>query len=115
MRWLAFALLLALTGCSTSLPLSVQPGTSVRVVVLGQNSRECVIDPSSEKYRQLDAWLSQNQRGWSQLYSTPPNGGVLVSVGDIRLQLLGTSAFATTTQGVLTKSVTESGYAFLIC
>ena len=115
MRWLALVLLLAITGCGTSLPLSLQPGAPVRVVALGVNSRECVIEPSSEKYRQLDTWLSQNRRGWSQLYSTPPGGGVLVFVGDIRLQLFGTSAFATTTQGVLTKSVNESSYAFLIC
>jgi len=65
------------------------------------------------RYQRLARWLAQNQGGWSGVYATNPNGGVLVRCGNLHLQFIGSVAFALTTKGMFTKPVKGSEYAFL--
>jgi hypothetical protein len=85
------------------------------VKVLGDPDNVCVIEPSSDAHRKLKNWLDENQTGWSQLHYTPPGAGVLLSTPEIQLQFFGGTAYATVQLGVLTKHVSESDYAFLVC
>ena len=102
--------LLLLAACSARLSLAIPQGSPVRVV---RESTEVLLQPSQPSYRQLQAWLAQNQGGWSQVYATNPNGGVLVSSGDLHLQFVDSAAFVITKEGMFTKPVKASDYAFL--
>jgi len=110
-RAFVFASLFFLAGCSTTLPLALTPGIPVHVV--GPNT-DTSLQPTSLRYQYLQAWLTQNQGGWSQSYSTNPNGGILVSSDHLHLQFVGNAAFAVTSHGLFTKTVQESEYAFLV-
>lgn len=103
--------LLVLTGCSSTLALSLAPGERVNVV---SGARESQLSSSDAGYKRLQRWLAQNQGGWSQVYATNPNGGILVAGGTLRLQFVGSAVFALTDKGVFTKPVETSEYAFLI-
>jgi hypothetical protein len=105
----------AISGCSTSIPLALAPDAAARVTILGSPSRECVIEPSDGAHRELQNWFAENQLGWSQLYYTPPNGGILITAPGVRLHLSGSAAYATVSEGMLTKQVSETDYAFLTC
>lgn len=115
MRVVAVLVAVGLSGCSTTVPFPLASDTTVRVKVLGDIGRECVIEPSSDAHGKLKYWLAENQTGWSQLHYTPPNGGVLLSTPQIQLQLFGDTAYATVPLGILTKHVSESDYAFVVC
>jgi hypothetical protein len=103
--------LLLLGGCTQSLALSLPKGVPVQVISATGATRD--FQPSDQAYQQLARWLAQNQGGWSGVYATNPNGGILVRCGNVRLQFVGSAVFALTTNGVFTKSVKESAYAYL--
>jgi hypothetical protein len=103
--------LLALGGCTQSLALSLPKGTPVQVISAAGTARE--LQPSDQSYQQLAHWLAQNQGGWSGVYATNPNGGILVRCGNLHLQFVGSAVFALTTKGMFTKQVKGSEYAFL--
>ena len=109
-RVLLIALLILLAACSAKLSLAVPQGAPVRVV---RSGTETLLQPSQPRYRQLQAWLAQNQSGWSQVYATNPNGGVLVSSGHLHLQFVDSAVFVLTNDGMFTKPVKASDYAFL--
>lgn len=115
MRVLAVLVAVALSGCSTSIPFALAPDTTVHVKVLGNPGHECVIEPSSDAHRQLQSWLAENRAGWSQLYYTTPNGGILLSTSEMYLHLFGDTAYATVPTGIIAKQVSESEYAFVVC
>jgi len=91
--------------------LSLPKGVPVQVTSAAGATRE--LRPSDRAYQQLALWLAKNQVGWSGVYATNPNGGVLVQCGNLRLQFVGSTVFALTTKGMFTKSVKGSEYAFL--
>ena len=72
------------------------------------------IPPSDSRHHQLLKWIERNREGWSQVYATNPSGGILVSAGDWHLQFVDSVVFFTSKDGMLTKSVEESEYAFLM-
>ena len=115
MRVFAVLIAIAVSGCSTSIPLALAPDATAHVKILGNPGRECVIEPSDDAHRELQAWLAKNQTGWSQLYNTPPSGGILLTAPGLRLHLSGNAAYATVPEGMLTRQVSESEYAFLVC
>lgn len=115
MRSFLALVVFAISGCSTSIPLALAPDATARVTILGSPSRECVIKPSDDAHRELQNWFAENQRGWSQLYYTPPSGGILLTAPGVRLHLSGSAAYAAVSEGMLTKQVSETDYAFLIC
>jgi hypothetical protein len=77
--------LLCAVGCVDELPLALPQGQAIHVVILGKGANERLLQPASEGYQQLQSWVAQNRRGWSQLYATPPAAGVLVTAGSISL------------------------------
>jgi len=105
---------MCVTACSRDLALALEPGASTRVYTLGSAKHERTLDPSSAEYSELSSWLRQNQSGWSRLVATPPANGLLVSSGRFHLQFTGRTALVTTSEGVFTKDVAESEYAFLL-
>ena len=115
MRTFAVLIAIAVSGCSTSIPLALAPDETVRVMILDNPGRECVIEPSDDAHHELQAWLAKNQAGWSKLYYTPPSRGILLTAPGLRLHLSGTAAYATVPEGMLTRQVSESEYAFLVC
>ena len=115
MRVLAVLVAVALSGCSTSTPFALAPDTTVHVKVLGNPGHECVIEPSSDAHRKLQYWLVENRAGWSQLYYTPPSGGILLSTPEMHIHLFGDTAYATVPTGIIAKQVSESEYAFVVC
>ena len=106
-------ILLSAVGCF-NLQLTLPQGQPIHVVVLGESSNDRWLQPGSEVYQQLQTWVAQNQRGWSQLNATPPATGVLVEAGNVRLQFVDESALVTNASGVFTKRVKEADYAFLL-
>ena len=115
MQVFAAFIAVAVSGCNTSIPLALTPDSTVHMKILGTPGRECVIEPSDDAHRELQAWLAKNQTGWSQLYYTPPSAGTLLTAPGLRLHLSGNAAYATVPEGMLTKQVAESEYAFLVC
>ena len=109
----SLALLLS-AGCGHDLALKVQEADTVQVFVLGTTATSRVLAPSSPEFRQLQLLVAQNRKGWSQLYSTPPATGILVTAGELHLQFIGSSVLASTPSGVFTKPIAESEYSFLV-
>jgi hypothetical protein len=103
--------LLLLGGCTQSLALSLPKGVPVQVIYASGATRD--LQPSDQAYHQLARWLAQNQGGWSGVYATNPNGGILVRCGNVHLQFVGSAVFALTANGMFTKSIKGSEYAFL--
>ena len=110
LRFLAILAILGLSACQggVSIPLS----TSDPIYVASGSASERLL-PSDVRHAELVRWLEQNRSGWSQMYATNPNGGILVSVGGLRLQFVGKAAFLLTPDGMFTKNIDESEYAFL--
>ena len=108
MRILAVLVAVALSGCSTSIPFALSPEATVHVTVLGTPGNECIIEPHEDAHRRLRHWLAANRAGWSQLHSTPPSGGVLLTAPELRLHLHGATAYVTVPDGILMKQVSES-------
>jgi hypothetical protein len=116
-RYAGLFLLLAVVGCGEKLELALPPNAPVKVVELSGSGqpKEWLLQPSSNAYQQLQRWIAQNQNGWSKYLITTPGTGILVSVGDIRLQFVGTLVLACPTRApCFSKTIRESEYAFLV-
>ncbi len=102
-----------LAGCARQLPLTLQPNTPARVMEVG--GPEHKLDPTSDAYRRLEHWISNNRSGWSwgHYYATPPPKGVIVRAGALYLQFFDSTVLARTPQGDYMKNVSPSDYAFL--
>ena len=99
-----------LGGCTSTLPLSFPSSKSCNVIAPGGTWQ---LQPSDQAYQQFNAWLGQNQSGWSQEYATNPNGGIFVSCGGVQLQFVGPNVITHTPKGMFYKPVKESAYAYL--
>jgi hypothetical protein len=108
---LALALLLA--GCVRELPLALPHDVAAQVTEPG--GAVYLLEPASEDYRRLDAWLARNRSGWSwaHYYATPPARGFVVRAGSLHLQFFDSTVLARTPQGDFLKSVAPADYAFL--
>lgn len=100
-------------GCARQLPLALPPNTPVQVLELG--SPQYALETSSEGYRTLAGWVSNNRSGWSwgHYYTTPPGKGIIVRCGALELQFFDSIVLARTPQGDYMKNVQPSEYAFL--
>ena len=110
-RPLFIVILLLLTACDQNVSFTLPTNLPVDVVAAGNFEQ---IQPSDNRHKQLHHWLENNKNGWSTIYATTPSGGVLVRAGDLRLQFFGTTAYVSTSDGILSKEVKQSEYAFLI-
>jgi hypothetical protein len=62
-------------ACTHDLALPLDDGTRLQVVErLGANYSERMLDPASEDYRAIHAWLEDNRGGWQQYYAFPRRG-----------------------------------------
>ena len=116
-RYAGFFLLLAVVGCGEKLGLALPPNIPVKVAELSGSGQpqEWLLQPNSNAYQQLQRWIAQNQDGWSKYPITTPGAGILVSVGDIRLQFVGTLVLACPKRAAcFSKTIRESEYAFLV-
>jgi hypothetical protein len=84
-----------------------KPGTSI------VDSKEVSLQPTAPEYRQLQEWVTRNQKGWWPSYAASPAGGIVVHTGDLHLQFITTTVFAFTAQGHFQKEIREEDYAFL--
>jgi hypothetical protein len=110
MPLVAFCVIL-IAGCARELPLTLPPDAPAQVSELGGS--QYTLDPSSDAYRALARWVTNNRSGWSRYYATLPGKGIVVRCGTLDLQFLDTTAFAQTPQGPFEKKVKPSEYAFL--
>ena len=111
------ACLLAGAACSADPPLSFPPGTALEVFTLNGEGRpgRWTIDPSDPRYARMQDWLAHHRRGWSASVAKMPSEGMVVSAGGLRVQFIGTSAFACRDPApCVHKTVGESDYRFLI-
>ena len=111
-RLILIVMLLLLVACNDKQINFVLNANETIDLVAGGNFEQ--IQPSDNRYEQLRHWLKKNENGWSQIYSTPPGGGVLVRGQSLHLQFFGKTAYASSSDGVVHKQVKESEYAFLI-
>ena len=110
MRNLLAICVLLISGCSTTVDFAIAPDAPVQV---RDSSVVLQLKPDEPAYQEMAIWIARNQQGWTQSYATNPAGGIFVSSGQWRLQFSGTSAYLLTENGMLTKQVKESEYAFL--
>jgi len=75
-RLLLTAALLVLTACNNNVTIALP--TDGPMYIVSGNARE-ILQSSDIRYNELRHWLVQNQAGWSQVYATNPNGGVIVT------------------------------------
>jgi predicted small lipoprotein YifL len=110
----AVALCLALlAGCERQLPLALPPEAPAQVFEVGGS--HYTLDPSSDGYRALARWISNNRSGWSwfHYYTTPPSRGFIVRCGSLELRFFDTTVLDRTPQGDYLKTVQPAEYAFL--
>jgi hypothetical protein len=105
--------LVLLVGCARQLPLALPPDTPAQVFEVG--GPHYTLDPSSEGYRALDRWVSNNRSGWSwgHYYTPPPSRGIIVRSGTLELQFFDSTVLVHTPAGDFMKNVPPSEYAFL--
>ena len=103
---------ISLSACSHDLQLALPTGEPVRVFQLGRTG-EHTLTQQSEQYRKLVSWVENNRSGWSQYYATPPAKGIMVRAANLNLQFVESAALAHTPEGVFTKDVSPTDYAFL--
>jgi hypothetical protein len=110
---LVFLFLALFAGCARQLPLALPPDAPVEVFEVGGS--HYTLEPSSEGYRALARWVSNNRSGWSwwHYYTTPPAKGVIVRCGTLELRFFDTTVLDRTPQGDYLKTVRPSEYAFL--
>jgi len=114
-RVLVVALCLALLGsCARELPLDLPPDTPVQVLEV-RGSSNYTLDPSSEGYRTLARWISENRSGWSwfHYYTKPPSKGFIVRCGTLELRFFDSTVLDRTPQGDYLKTVQPFEYEFL--
>jgi hypothetical protein len=104
---------IALAGCERRLPLALPVNAPVQVVEVGGD--HYMLDPSSDGYRKLTQWVSNNRSRWSwgHYYATPPAKGIIVRAGALNLQFFDSTVLARMPEGDYIKSVPPSEYAFL--
>lgn len=115
-RWVAplSAIFAALTlgSCYRTLPLRLPSGVPIEVNVRESHNR-FILEPNSDRFRQLELWVQQNQSGWSRYRVTAAACGICVSAGDVQLNFLGSSVIVYSKDGGWQKPVGPSEYAFL--
>lgn len=99
---LGVALALSLAACARTLSLVVPPAAPVTVYADGED-RTC--EPGSAEYARIADWIAANRSGWSSYTLTRPAGGVFIQAPGIDIQVLGSTAYARTPDGVFTKSI----------
>jgi hypothetical protein len=102
-----------LTACTEMISFALSPAATAVVYDLGAKS-ERSISPNTEAHRKLVQWVAANREGWEPYLATPPALGVIVRAPEVNIQFVGTSAIVHTKQGVLSKKVAPSEYAFLL-
>jgi hypothetical protein len=112
-RWLRSVVLLALlVACSRTILLKAPESVPLRVTYFGE-SRTDTLSPGSDEYKSVVAWINGNRSGWSPYLATNPTKGVLITGEGLWLQFLDSTALTKTQDGLFSKTVAPSDYAFL--
>jgi hypothetical protein len=104
--------LLALSGCSRDIPLSLPAGEPVSVTQL-ETPPNYALSAGSDPYLKLKGWVEANRSGWSPYLTTPPAKGIIVRSANLDLQFVESIVLARTRDGVFSKSLNPAEYAFL--
>jgi hypothetical protein len=107
-----FALMLV-AACQRELTFAIPSDATIYVSKLGGSTSEYTLPRRSDTYHELEVWVASNQTGWSSYSGTPPSQGILVSAGNLRIQFIESEVLVHTDQGVFTKPVSPTEYAFL--
>lgn len=101
-------------SCARQLPLDLPADTPVQVLE-ASGSSNYTLDPSSEGYRTLARWISDNRAGWSwfHYYTKPPARGFIVRCGTLELRFFDSTVLDRTPQGDYLKTVQPFEYEFL--
>ena len=113
-RVLGVALCLGLLGsCTRQLQLELPPDAPVQVLQAGGSSY--TLSPSSEGYKALADWISNNRSGWSwfHYYTSPPARAIIVRCGTLELRFFDSTVVDRTPQGDYLKTVQPVEYEFL--
>ncbi len=110
---LAASLLLALlSACGEGVEFGLPSTATVTVYDMGTGS-ERSIQPKTDTHQKLGLWAARNQDGWQPYLATPPAQGIIVRAEGLDLQFIGDHVLLHSRQGIFTKKVTPSEYAFL--
>jgi hypothetical protein len=102
----------SLSACDHDLQLVLPAGQPVQVFQLGDTGEHTLMT-QSEQHRKLASWVANNRSGWSPCYAMPPAKGIIVRAANLNLQFLESAVFARTPEGIFTKNVSRTDYAFL--
>jgi hypothetical protein len=95
---------------------ALPPGVGLEVTRLTGDGapRTWQFASGSAQYARLQAWLLQNQCGWSSYLATTPGRGLLVDAGDLRLQVLKSKIlYCPRTHGCRQHNINGSEFEFL--
>lgn len=105
-------LLALLSACGEGVAFGLRPTATVTVYDVGTGSKRS-IQPQTDIHQRLGAWVARNQDGWQPYLATPPSQGIIVRAEELDLQFIGERVLLHSRQGIFTKKVTPSEYAFL--
>ena len=108
----ASLLLALLSACGERVAFGLPPTATVTVYDLGTGGKRS-IQPQTEFHQKLGLWAARNQDGWQPYLATPPAQGIIVRAEELDLQFIGERVLLHSRQGIFTKKVTPSEYAFL--
>jgi hypothetical protein len=97
-----------------ALPSTATATVTVTVTVhdIGTGSKRS-IQPNTDLHQTLSLWVARNQDGWQPYVATPPAQGIIVRAEELDVQFIGERVLLHSRQGIFTKKVTPSEYAFL--
>ena len=108
----ASLLLILLSACEEGVAFKLPSTATVMVYNMGTGTKRS-IQPKTELHQKLTLWAARNQDGWQPYLATPPAQGIIVRAEELDLQFIGERALLHSRQGIFTKKVTPSEYAFL--
>jgi hypothetical protein len=111
-----------LPACSRAVHIPVPTGSPLELVTWHHNAptgleepKKVLLQPDTAEYRQLQDWITRNQKGWYQSFAPSTDGGVFIHSDDLHLHLQfeGNMVSVFTDKGDFHKDVQEEEYAFL--
>ena len=116
-RFFPLACLLAAAVACAEPPLAFPADTPLDVLALNGEGRpgRWTIAPSDPRFATMHDWLAHHAQGWSAQPATPPDRGIVVSAGSLRVQFSGSSAYACRDAApCVHRAVDPADYRFLI-
>jgi hypothetical protein len=121
-RFFPLTVLVLLPACSRTVQIPLPNGSPLQLVTWHYNAttkltepKKVLLQPETPEYRQLQEWITRNQKGWHQSLAPSTDGGIFVHSEDshLHLQFEGDMVSVFTDHGDFHKNVPEHEYAFL--